>query len=47
MPQKVGKIEIHMGPSQLGAPDDLEAAIIDFIAGAKKRLEVAIQELEN
>ena len=47
MPQKVGKIEIHMGPSQLGAPDDLEAAIIDFIDGAKKRLEVAIQELEN
>ena len=47
MPQKVGKIEIHMGPNQLGAPDDLEAAIVDFIDGADKRLEVAVQELEN
>ncbi len=45
--EKVGKIEIHMGPSQLGAPDDLEAVIVDFIDGAEKRLEVAVQELDN
>jgi phosphatidylserine/phosphatidylglycerophosphate/cardiolipin synthase-like enzyme len=30
----------------VGAKDDLEQPIIDFIDGAKKRLEIAVQELE-
>ena len=44
---QIGKVEIYMGPRQLGAPDDLEAAIVKFIDGAEKRLEVAVQELDN
>ena len=44
---QIGNVEIYMGPSQLGAPDDLEAAIVKFIDGAEKRLEVAVQELDN
>lgn len=47
MAQKVGNVEFHAGPSVLGAPDDLEKVIITFIDGAKKRLEIAVQELEN
>ena len=42
-----GNIELHMGPSQLGAPDNLEEVIVGFIDGVKKRLDVAVQELES
>ncbi|MCH8024939.1 MAG: phospholipase [Candidatus Marinimicrobia bacterium] len=42
-----GNIELHMGPSQLGAPDNLQDVIVGFIDGAKKRLDVAVQELES
>lgn len=44
---KVGKIEIFMGPPGAGAPDDLRQVIVDFIEGAEKRLEIAVQELED
>lgn len=44
---KVGNIEFYAGPKSVGAPDDLEAIIIGFIDGAQKRLEIAVQELEN
>ena len=44
---KEGNIELHMGPSQLGAPDNLQDVIVGFIDGAKKRLDVAVQELES
>jgi len=47
MPVKVGKVEFHAGPQQVGAPDDLESVIVNFIDGAQKRLEIAVQELEN
>lgn len=47
MPVKVGNIEIHMGPRQVGAPDDLLRPIVDFIDGAKRRLDVAVQELDS
>lgn len=47
MVMKAGNLEIYMGPHQLGAPDNLETAIVDFIDGAKKRLDVAVQELDN
>ncbi len=40
---QIGNVEIYMGPSQLGAPDDLEAEIVKFIDGAEKRVEVAVQ----
>ncbi|WP_299620244.1 phosphatidylserine/phosphatidylglycerophosphate/cardiolipin synthase family protein [Pelagibius sp.] len=41
------RIEFHMGPSAIGAPDDLEAAIVDFIDRARDSLDVAIQEVES
>ncbi|MDH5181938.1 MAG: phospholipase D-like domain-containing protein, partial [Gammaproteobacteria bacterium] len=47
MGQKVGSVEFYAGPKQLGAPDDLEDVIIKFIKGAKKKLCIAVQELEN
>ena len=47
MPQRVGKVEFHAGPDDLGAPDNLETVIIDFIDGTQKRLEIAVQELES
>lgn len=43
---KVGNIEVHLGPKPLGT-DDLEAAIVGFIQGAKETLDVAVQELDN
>ncbi|WP_282605264.1 phospholipase D-like domain-containing protein [Pelagibius sp. Alg239-R121] len=47
MAVKVGGVEFYVGPKGVGAPDDLEAVIVDFIDGAKKRLEIAVQELES
>lgn len=42
-----GKIEAYVGPRELGAADDLEALVVDFIAAAKATLSVAVQELDN
>ncbi len=42
-----GKIQAFAGPRELGAPDNLEQVIIDFIAGAKKSLDIAVQELDS
>lgn len=47
MVSKVGDIELHMGPQEVGGPDDLRKAIVDFIDGATKRLDIAVQELES
>ena len=47
MPQTVGKIQLFMGPQQTGGPDDLEAAIVDFIDGARKTLDIAVQEVDS
>lgn len=47
MPLNIGNITLHMGPHDLGAPDDLEAAIVDFIGGARETLHIAVQELES
>ena len=44
---KHGKIEIYMGPQELGAPDNLEDVIINFIDGTERSLEVAVQELDS
>jgi len=38
---------MYMGPNQVGGPDDLQTAIIDFIDGASKTLDIAVQELDN
>lgn len=35
-----GKIEAYVGPPVLGAADDLEAVIVDFIAGARSKLSI-------
>ena len=42
-----GKIEAYLGPTELGAPDDLESVIIDFINAARSSLDIAVQELDN
>ena len=47
MPQRVGNVEFYAGPKSVGAPDCLETVLVDFIDGAEKRLEIAVQELES
>ncbi len=47
MSSKVGDIELYMGPQEVGRPDDLRKVIVDFIDGATKRLDIAVQELES
>jgi phosphatidylserine/phosphatidylglycerophosphate/cardiolipin synthase-like enzyme len=42
-----GRIEAYVGPPGLGAADDLEAVIVDFIGGARSRLDIAVQELDS
>jgi phosphatidylserine/phosphatidylglycerophosphate/cardiolipin synthase-like enzyme len=42
-----GKIEAYAGPADLGAPDDLEQVIVDFIGGANVALDIAVQELDS
>jgi phosphatidylserine/phosphatidylglycerophosphate/cardiolipin synthase-like enzyme len=42
---QVGGVEFHTGPSVLGGPDDLDAVIREFIAGARDSLWIAVQEL--
>ena len=42
-----GKIEAYVGPPGLGAADDLEAVIVDFIEGARTKLDIAVQELDS
>lgn len=44
---KIGKVEFHAGPSELEAPDDLGKVIVDFIGGAKKKLDIAVQEIDK
>jgi hypothetical protein len=42
-----GKIEAYLGQAGLGAADDLEAVIVDFIAGARTNVGIAVQELDS
>lgn len=42
-----GKIEAYVGPTELKAADDLEQVIVDFIAGARSSLDIAVQELDS
>jgi phosphatidylserine/phosphatidylglycerophosphate/cardiolipin synthase-like enzyme len=47
MPVKIGNVEFYAGPHHVGGPDDLEGVIADFIDGAERRLDIAVQELES
>ncbi len=42
-----GKIEAYVGPKELGAADDLEQVIVDFVGGARSSLDIAVQELDS
>jgi phosphatidylserine/phosphatidylglycerophosphate/cardiolipin synthase-like enzyme len=42
-----GKIEAYVGPVDLGAADNLEQVIVEFIGGARKTLDIAIQEVDS
>jgi len=42
-----GKIEVFLGPKELGAADDLEQVISGFIDDAEKTLDIAVQELDS
>jgi phosphatidylserine/phosphatidylglycerophosphate/cardiolipin synthase-like enzyme len=44
---KIGNVEFFAGPSDLGAPDNLETAVINFIDLAQKKLDIAVQELQS
>lgn len=47
MPITIGNITFHMGPHTVGAPDNLEDAILNFINGAQDELRISIQELDH
>jgi phosphatidylserine/phosphatidylglycerophosphate/cardiolipin synthase-like enzyme len=42
-----GKIQAYFGPKELGASDNLQEVIIDFINGAEKYLDIAVQEIDS
>jgi phosphatidylserine/phosphatidylglycerophosphate/cardiolipin synthase-like enzyme len=42
-----GKIEAYVGPQELGAADNLEEVIVDFLHGARTSLDIAVQELDS
>jgi len=42
-----GKIEAYAGPEELGASDNLEKTIIDFIGRARHTLFIAVQEVDS
>ncbi len=47
MPMTIGNISIFMGPQEVGGPDDLQQTIVEFIDGAQKKLDIAVQELDH
>lgn len=47
MSKKIGNIEFYAGPDQVGAPDGMAEVIIKFIDGAKRKLDIAVQELDH
>ena len=43
-----GRMQAFLGPpGSAGAPDDLEAVIIDFLDQAEHTLDIAVQEIDN
>lgn len=47
MPVTAGPLTLYMGPDTLGAPDDLESAIVGFLDGATSELLISVQELDH
>ncbi len=48
MSTKVGNVELYLGPHSIDPTlDNLERCIVEFIDGAQKKLEIAVQELES
>lgn len=43
----VGGLELYTGPKMLGAADDLDAVVCEFIGGARHTLDIAVQELDS
>jgi phosphatidylserine/phosphatidylglycerophosphate/cardiolipin synthase-like enzyme len=43
----IGGVELYAGPPVLGAPDDLEAVIVDFLGDARATLSIAVQEIDS
>jgi phosphatidylserine/phosphatidylglycerophosphate/cardiolipin synthase-like enzyme len=43
----LGSVELYAGPTVLGGPDDLDAVIREFIAGATDTLLIAVQEIDS
>lgn len=41
------KIDVYLGPTELEAADNLEEAVVDFIGGARKSLDIAVQEIDS
>jgi phosphatidylserine/phosphatidylglycerophosphate/cardiolipin synthase-like enzyme len=42
-----GRIKGYCGPKELGAPDEVERVIVDFIGRATATIDVAVQELDS
>lgn len=40
-------LKCYCGPKELGAPDNLEATIVEFISGTTKTLDIAVQEIDS
>ena len=47
MPKEIGNIKLYMGPDSVGGIDNLLNPIVNFIKEAKKRLFIAVQELDH
>jgi phosphatidylserine/phosphatidylglycerophosphate/cardiolipin synthase-like enzyme len=47
MPFLSRAVELYLGPTAVGAPDDLEAAVVGFVAEARETLAVAVQEIDS
>ncbi|MBM2614348.1 hypothetical protein JIG36_02100 [Actinoplanes sp. LDG1-06] len=43
----LGSVEFYAGPTVLGGPDDLDAVIREFIAGATDTVLIAVQEIDS
>lgn len=47
MSVKTGKVELFMGPREVGGEDNLKSAITNFIDGATRSLDIAVQEMDS
>ena len=47
MSVSIGGVDLYMGPTSVGGPDDLDQAIRDFIDAAEHNLAIAVQEIDS